>query len=290
MSVDIMIRQKGLFKKPFAAQPVLGNELRCGSYNIGWRLEEDDDLDLKDFTCYLPDAIGRGISVSWNPKKKNEVALRLLTPTGREEIAAFYRMVERLMRYWHGEMVVDGSPTRLEDWLSEQEEYVDFNMRALKEIFCPDAMETEDGICLISARWPLYMGREEAKRFEEHPEAFDVWLHERQSVDTYYAVPGFFSDENGETFGRYALTEGCRSIFPRKGFVPFGVMDEDTGGPLECKRFELALYSDTEESIIGTIPYETLFERFPREKTGRYDEHCLLLEPLDLDELRRLME
>ena len=29
MSVDVIIRQKGLFRKPLALQPVTGGELRC---------------------------------------------------------------------------------------------------------------------------------------------------------------------------------------------------------------------------------------------------------------------
>ena len=89
MSVDVIIRQKGLFRKPLALQPVTGGELRYGKYNSGWRLEEDEKLDLTDFTCYLPEAIGRGISVTWDPRQKREVSLRLLTPTGTEEIRAF---------------------------------------------------------------------------------------------------------------------------------------------------------------------------------------------------------
>jgi len=290
MSVDVLIRQKGLLKKPFSAQPVLGNELCYGSYNSGWRLEEGGKLNLEDFTCYLPDAIGRGISVTWSPKRKNEVQLRLLTPTGREEIRAFYRMVERIMQYWRSELEVDGNSIHLEDWLKGQEDYIRFNTEALEKTFCLDAMKSEDGICLFSARWPLYMGRNEAQLFLEHSEAFDAWLHERQNLDAYYAVPGFFRDENGDISGRYVLTENCLSIFPRKGIVPFGMMDEATGKPLECERFELALYSTMEKRIIGTIPYEIFLERFPKEKSSRYDACYMLLQPLSLNELLALID
>lgn len=288
MSVDVIIRQKGLFRKPLALQPVTGGELRYGKYNSGWRLEEDDKLDLTDFTCYLPEAIGRGISVTWDPRQKREVSLRLLTPTGTEEIRAFYRMVERVVHFWHGELEVDGSTISLEEWLKGQEDYFRFNTEALKT-FCEEVLRGEGGQCFFSARWPLFMGKEEAMLFLNHPETFDAWLHERQSVDAYYAVPGFFADENGETFGRYALPEDCRSIFPRKGSVPFGAIDPATGKALECTRYELALYSGTEGRIIGTIPYERLFERFPQDKLSRYDDRCMLLEPLTLDELRALM-
>ena len=289
MSVDVIIRQKGLFRKPLALQPVTGGELRYGKYNSGWRLEEDEKLDLTDFTCYLPEAIGRGISVTWDPRQKREVSLRLLTPTGIEEIRAFYRMVERVVHFWHGELEVDGSTISLEEWLKGQEDYFRFNTEALKT-FCEEVLRGEGGQCFFSARWPLFMGKEEAQLFLNHPETFDAWLHERQSVDAYYAVPGFFVDENGETFGRYALPEDCRSIFPRKGSVPFGAIDPATGKALECTRYELALYSGTEGRIIGTIPYERLFERFPQDKLSRYDDRCMLLEPLTLDELRALME
>ena len=40
MSVDVIIRQKGLFRKTLALQPVTGGELRYGKYNSGWRLED----------------------------------------------------------------------------------------------------------------------------------------------------------------------------------------------------------------------------------------------------------
>lgn len=168
MSVDVIIRQKGLFRKPLALQPVTGGELRYGKYNSGWRLEEDEKLDLTDFTCYLPEAIGRGISVTWDPRQKREVSLRLLTPTGTEEIRAFYRMVERVVHFWHGELEVDGSTISLEEWLKGQEDYFRFNTEALKT-FCEEVLRGGGRPVLLQRPLAAFYGKRGSDAFPESP-------------------------------------------------------------------------------------------------------------------------
>ena len=40
MSIDVVIRQKGLLKKRMPLNVILGNELACGVYDNALRLEE----------------------------------------------------------------------------------------------------------------------------------------------------------------------------------------------------------------------------------------------------------
>ena len=288
MSMDVVITQHGLRKKPLPMEVILGESLHFGRFAEGWRLEEGE-TNPREFTAFLPDAIARGFSVIWRPGEKRRVVLRLLTPTGEAEIREFFRMVRRIMTHWNAALMVDGTRRSLEDWEAELEGYLQFNRQAF-ENSCRNILDDENGeMTFFSAKWPLHMGKAEAEAFENDFPAFEDWMHRMQSMDVYYAAAQFFRNEDGIS-GLYVLSENCRSVFPSKPYVPFGTTDPDTKKALECDKFETALYSETEQTIIGTLDYETFLQRLPPNLVQRYDEMSVLIEPLDLAELRALLK
>ena len=287
MSVDLTITQKGLFKKTLPLSVILGDRLHYGSYDAGWRLEQGKMGD-KEFTAFLPDAIARGFSVTWNAQEKHRVDIRLLSPTGREEIREFYATVGRIMQYWNADLWVEGEKVSFDHWMAGLNDFIDFNTRALHS-FCKKINDGESKeLTLFSAFWPQTVGEEEALRFADNPNAFEAWLHEKQSVDAYYATPRFYQTDGG-IVGRYALSEDCRSIFPLTPSVPFGLTDPGTGKQLDCDNYQVAIFSSTEDEIIGELSFDSFIQRLPSEKITRYDKKNNLIAPLSLGELQKIL-
>ena len=288
MSMDVIITQHGLRKKPLPMEVILGSKLHYGRFLDGWRLLEGE-ADPQEFTAFLPDALARGFSVIWKPGEKRRVALRLLTPTGEAEIREFYRTVRRIMTHWNASLNVDGARRSLEEWESDLDGYLNFNRQAFQNQ-CRSILDDENGeMTYISAKWPLHMGKTEAEQFENDFPAFEAWMHRLQSMNVYYAVPQFFHDEEGIS-GRYTLRENCRSIFPSKPYVPFGTTDSETGKAVVCTRFETALYSETEQKSLGVVDYDMFLRKLPQNRVQRYDEMSILIEKLSLSELQALTE
>lgn len=287
MSVDLTITQKGLFKKTLPLTVILGDRLHYGSYDAGWRMEQGK-LAENEFTAFLPDSIARGFSVTWNAREKHRVDVRLLSPTGRKEIREFYAAVGRIMKYWNADLWVDCEKVSFDHWMAGLNDFIDFNTRTLHS-FCRKINDGEsEELTLFSAFWPLTIGKEEALRFEEDPDAFEAWLHEKQSVDAYYASPVFCQPDAG-IIGRYVLIENCRSIFPLTPSVPFGLTDSDTGRQLVCNDYHVDVFSSTENKIIGELSFDLFIQRLPSEKVTRYDKNNNLIAPLSLGELQKIL-
>ena len=289
MSVDVRITQKSLFKKTLPFSVIIGDRLQYGFYNQSWRLEVGR-CGSDYFTAFLPDAIARGFTVTWNPNEKRRVDLRLLSPTGREEIREFYRTVERIMRHWNAELEVDGNRLALSEWMAEIDSFYEFNTKALRDV-CQRIIDEKDGhqLTFFSAKWPLTLGKEEALRFRDDADAFEAWMHERQSMEVYYAIPAY-QMVDGKVLGAYVLTDGCRSIFPTKPHAPLGIHDPETGQPLECNDYQIKFYSTKEEQIIGALPYEDFLAELAKENVSRYDETSLLIEPMDISEIQKMLD
>ena len=87
MTIDVCIKQKGLFKKTIPLDVIVGDELAFG-INDGMRMVGDDQEGNMIF--YNPNSIGRGFHISWDEDEKNELNLRLLNPTTTDEMRSFF--------------------------------------------------------------------------------------------------------------------------------------------------------------------------------------------------------
>ena len=97
MSIDVCIKQKGLFKKTIPLDVIIGDELAFG-INDGLRMVGDDQEGNMIF--YNPNSIGRGFHISWDEEEKNELNLRLLNPTTTDEMRSFFNCLRRITDYW----------------------------------------------------------------------------------------------------------------------------------------------------------------------------------------------
>lgn len=288
MSIDVVITQKGLFKKTLPLQVILGSELSYGSYDFGFRLniEQRDEFE---FIAFLPDQIGRGFSVIWNPKEKHRIVLRALTPTCEKELREFYRCIKRITDYWKCDLEVDGNPTTISQFQAGLEGMIAFNEQALLDM-CRDILAGKHtSLTLFSAMWPMELGEKEAEQFLSDPKAFHQWLHEQQSMDVYYAAPMFYDTEDG-IVGVYVLTEDCESVFPHSPSVPFGLLDPHTNKALTCEQYRISLFSTTQNAVIGQLNYESWLDQMGTRPLEYYDSGHFRFGGLSLSEMQSFLE
>lgn len=295
MSIDIVIRQKGLFKKTLPLSVIQGDNLACGVYEAGYRLDPGEwKSEDGEIVVYDPHHKGRGFSVIWTPTQKKGVTLRALHPTCAEELKAFYATVARITDYWSCSLEVDGNPMTPAEFQAGLSNMLEANDRYL-DLFIKESMDKEpyESMTLFSAFWPLEFGAKEAAEVKDAPEGaparFARWLHEMQSVDTYYAVAGYAEEEDG-IVSRFAFIEDCDSLFPVKPSVPFGITGAD-GKPLAVSRYEVAIVatSTPSVSVIGTLPYEAFMAALSPDKVSYYDAKRVRIAPHSLSELKELI-
>lgn len=283
MSIDVLIKQRLFGNKTMPLKVILGEHLHYGTFvedqlNVG-------ELGETEFIAYNPKSIGRGFSVVWNPKEKKAIALRLPQPSTTQELKDFYDAIERMVNHWHGNLVVDGSRVRLPDFLSNFENMVDVNNKILNH-FSQQVLDRKSVIfTLYSTMWPLTIGKEEATMFMENPNYYAEWLHEKQSINVYFASPDFYIGDNG-IFARYILTNNLPAVFPYQPMVPFGTTDPATGKQLECKEWLILLGVEGEKEPLCEMEYSKFLSLIPENKKSKYDGNHFLLDEMTEEEIR----
>ena len=283
MSIDVLIKQRLFGNKTMPLQVILGEHLHYGNFvkdqlNVG-------ELGETEFIAYNPKSIGRGFSVVWNPKEKKAIALRLPQPSTTQELKDFYDAIERMVNHWHGNLVVDGSRVSLPDFLSNFENMVNFNNKILNHFSQQVLDGKSDTLTLYSTMWPLTIGKEEATMFMENPNYYAEWLHEKQSINVYFASPAFYIGDNG-IFARYILTNNLPAVFPYQPTVPLGTTDPATGKQLECKEWLILLGVEGEKEPLCEMEYSKFLSLIPENKKSKYDGNHFLLAEMTEEEIR----
>ena len=130
MSIDVCIKQKGLFKKTIPLDVIVGDELAFG-INDGMRMVGDDQKGNMIF--YNPNSIGRGFHISWDEDEKNELNLRLLNPTTTDEMRSFFNCLRRITSYWKCSVTIDGIEEDIDDYLSQEDDLLPSIIALLKK-------------------------------------------------------------------------------------------------------------------------------------------------------------
>lgn len=287
MSIDVTIRQKPFGRKTLPLEIILGDQLAYGDYQND-SLKENV-LGDTEFVAYDPARIGRGFSVVWTPRETRQVELRLLQPSTREELSAFYRTVRRIAEYWGGSLTVDGSKLRLSAFLAGFENAVSFNSQTIQIVIDKILSGNSEELTLYAAKWPLVMGQQEAFLFSQNPAAFGTWLHEKQSVSAIRSKLNIFL-KDGVYFGVYDFEAGCPCILPQKPSAPLGIVNPNTGDPIHTEDIRWVIWlDDNSEDGLYELPYPTFLERIPAGKQSYYDAKHFILEPLTSEEIHRMI-
>ena len=283
MSIDVLIKQRLFGNKTMPLEVILGEHLHYGNFvndqlNVG-------ELGETEFIAYNPESIGRGFSVVWNPNEKKTIALRLPQPSTTSELKDFYAAVERMVSYWDGKLIVDGSRVSLPDFMSAYDNMDDFNNKIIQQ-FSQQVLNGEhDTLTLYSTMWPLTIGKEEATMFMENPNYYAEWLHEKQSINVHFACPAFYIGDNG-IFARYILTNNLPAVFPYQPTVPLGTTDPATGKQLECKEWLILLGVEGEKEPLCEMESSKFLSLIPENKKSKYVGNHFLLDEMTEEEIR----
>jgi hypothetical protein len=164
-----------------------------------------------------------------------------------------------------------------------------FNEKIIKMFAEQVINDEQETLTFFSAMWPLTIGKEEAQRFLDDPKAYEVWVHEKQSIDAHYAYPRLYSGPQG-IIGRYIFIDGCACIFPKEPTVPFGAMDPATRKPLQCNDWKVMVGIEGEDAPLCEIEYADFLQHIPEGKLSRYDASQLLVSAMTPEEIRIMAE
>ena len=285
MAIDVIIKQKLFGSKTMPLEVILGDNLHYGNF-VNDKLNEGE-LGESEFIAYNPQSIGRGFSVIWNPLEKKTITLRLPQPSTTQELKDFYAAIERMVKHWDAKLIVDGNRLRLDAFMTSLQDMLEFNDKIIKQ-FSQQVLDGEhDTLTLYSTMWPLSIGKEEASMFLNNTDSYAEWLHEKQSMDVYFASPHFYVGDNG-IFARFHLMNNLPAIFPNQPTVPFGATDPQTGKQLECNQWVILLGIEGEDEPLCEMEYSKFLSIIPDNKKSRYDGNHFLLSELTEDEIRNI--
>lgn len=295
MSIDITIKQTSLFKKTLPLEVITGNVLAYGEFEFDHL--NQNTIGANEIVVYDPSRIARGFSVTWTPAEKKSVSLRLIQPTTKEELRAFYDTVERIAKAWKKvKITVDGARTALSDFLSGFDDMAEFNEKTLK-YFCQKVIDEElDTLVLYSALWLLLLDRDKAKMFLDSPESFGDWLHSKQTAADVYNSPMLWGTiEN--PIGVYAFVGDCRYIMPKSPSIPLGMVFPG-GSKINCNVWKVMLPQKTTDAdqIVAdytkyiTADYFRFLDIIPKNRISEYDHDHILIEPFTDQELLLLID
>lgn len=285
MAIDVLIKQKLFSSKTMPLEVILGENLHYGNFvndqlNVG-------ELGESEFVAYNPQSIGRGFSVIWNPLEKKTITLRLPQPSTKQELEDFYSAIERMVKYWDAKLIVDGNRLRIDSFMMSLQDMMEFNEKIIEQ-FSQQVLEGEnDTLTLYSTMWPLSIGKEEATLFLNNPDSYAEWLHEKQSMDVYFASPYFYVGDNG-VFARFHLMNNLQAVLPNQPTVPFGATDPETGKQLECNHWMILLGIKGDDEPLCEMEYSKFLSIIPDSKKLRYDGDHFLLSELTEDEIRNI--
>ena len=295
MSIDITIKQTNLIKKTLPLEVITGNVLAYGEYEYDHL--EPDSIGNGEIVLYDPSRIGRGFSVTWTPKEKKAISLRLIHPTTKEELRAFCDTVERIANSWTNTRIkVDGVRTSLADFLASFDDMVEFNEKTLA-FFCRKVINGEhNDLALHSALWLLFLDHDNAKIFMDSPESFGDWLHTKQTAANVYNSPMLWGTQESP-IGVYAFVGDCRYIMPKSPSIPFGMVFSG-GGKINCNVWKVMLPQKTTDadqmvadySKYVTADYFRFLDIIPEDRISEYDSNHILIEPFTDQELLLLID
>ncbi|MFV0396254.1 MAG: DUF4299 family protein [Coprobacillaceae bacterium] len=285
MSVDVTIKQKGMFKKALSMQDFLGNTFKYGVLRAN--IIDFDKRDEEGFILYNPNAIARGIYVTYAEGNKSTVSLSLSLFTSDREVDEFYDLIIHLCDIWKTNVFEqDGTQYRISDIKEQRINIKNTCLSSLEEF-----LTKYQGYMIFGAYNPISIDQEVADMLLEKKDlkVLGEYLHTLQKQDVYYARPSFYQGEKG-IFGIYTLTEDCDSVFPIEPMIPFGMKDPQTGGKLEVNHWYLGVYSISEEKILGQIDYFKFVEYVKLEEQSKYDARTNILKGLDIKHLKDMLE
>lgn len=293
MAIDVVIRQKALFKRALTQADLSPAGLRTGHWNQAGVLDPGPNPDGQALCD--PALPGRGCYLQAVPGEKNQVSLRQPLPCTPRDLEVFYSLVTRVCQIWKTDRFTqDGAERRLGDipeMIQSQNREGAELLKAMAERWQADGESI-----LTGAVYPIYMEQEAVDRLKTGDlDYFQSYLAQKQTGDWYYAKPNFFQKKDGSgILGLYAVTEETPSILPLAPFVPplysvllqgFSLTDE------QVTDWQVSLNRVWEENgqmqgdTLGYLPFAEFARRVRLDQCQPYDARHVLVEVKNLSEV-----
>jgi len=307
MAIEITITQKGGSKKALPFDVIIGEHLRYGRSD--GTLLFKDIIGENDFIAYNPNHIARGFNVKWKEGESHQVRLRLTIPSHDDEIDDFYDTAYRIATYWENcKIRQDNKVLSLEeDFFLQRSDAKAYSLQTLNDLCTKTKFDKnnnmvtgevagstpirEGEIILHNAMWPIVLGGKEKAMLANSVDSvkFKKFLHEKQSINAYYAKAFYYEHPATKEFhAKFAIEEDTTSIFPLKPTVPWWLVDKRTGKLMEVDIWEIALFSTTKDEMLGEMLYDDFIGKL--KNTEYYDQQNVLIKGVSLAEMEEMLE
>ena len=297
MSVDIEIKQGGLFKKNLDLGFL---KSLCENYGFSYGISNhalalDDYQGGKDivgttFVVYNVKKIGRGFNF-WLDSNKRDCYMRLSNPCADSDVNDFYDFLHTACEMVKAKSFLqDGENKLVEDIFQIRDDILTWNRTVLREQIAANYVEW----CIFGAVYPIYLEnsfREQIPHLNDRDmmASYARYLHDKQAKDHYYAKSIMYSDDANNVFGRYAITEGVRSVFPLTPYITIG-----TGLKMETVvsswSVSLGIFEDGDYKTAGIISFDDFVSNLNlNESKNVFDAKHVIIE-LDKKTINSLVE
>lgn len=287
MSVDVTIRQKGLFKRKLTIQDILMEKFAYGRYDQNYVLIPDERIE-NEFTIYHPDHIARGISVIWNEDETLEIGLHMLLPTTHEEIDDFYQLVQHLCHLWKTQTFIqDGEEINVSTIYELKSEIKDFSYHTLEQFLT----KHKNGH-FFCAMWPYYFHYQDVQHWldDKSLTAFSKDLHENQLKDLYYANARMYQVKDKGILGVYTVTATVDTVFPLKPMIPMSCVDFQTGESIEADQYVVVFVSIEKNQMLGDIPFDCFMKELSHRELHEFDSEHIFFEGFSEEEIEKIYQ
>lgn len=287
MAFTLKIESKTLFgnKAVDFGQLIHNCGLQFGHNNEFYILEEgaaDNTVIL-----YNPNRIGRGIFFDGRRMKEGKVEISYNIPTTEAEIVDFIcvaKELERQLKKVEMYCVEEKCKYTTAQLEQNKERMVQFSREKLNE-FC--ANKEYSSYIFTLAMWPLELTEEMVASFETCTDLreFEQLLHDKQSMDVYYAKPKLLQKQTGEVGAFYTFTEECESIFPVKkdGFLCMERINIDESF--------VRYYIFSEDRLMdGLYDYDKFVQYMLKHGATYYDKSHILVPSMTKEQIEKLAE
>lgn len=253
MSVNIEIKQKGLFKKDITVEEIA--KLMNLSYGVS-----DDNYTLnrgkigKYTILYDPKCIGRGIEVSFEEKN---VIIRLALPTIPSEIKLFYSLAEKICQKLNvKEFIRDEELVKLENCYEFIENDKNAALDAIKNIENKINSNEYHNFYVFGALNPISIGKDEINKIDNNLENFENLINDLQQLDVFYANPKFYKRENGTIFGIYFVGGEIDTVVPTQPYILYNTEEKIDDYYVMLPERNCIKYNDFIENVKKVANYD----------------------------------
>ena len=262
--------------KKYRPADLLPDGLEYGVYDDNYVLREAAE-DAASVIVFDPQHIGRGICIEIGADK---LTVDLASVTGSSEIKLFYAIIKHICGLF-GTTVFSREGQLVS--LGMIDEYIKNDIKDSETGLIIITKKIENGaeryVTLFCALNPIVLGLSDLKELGADAEKLDVFLHEKQSVNMYYAGLQLYSDPDSNLLiGIYPFPADTYSVMPYEPLKPF-YLEQDVN--------KWMVYLYVSDSIYGYIPFDE-FSKHVRD-LGRYDETHYFCE-VDRYQARGLIE